>query len=419
MKYAIIAYGSRGDVRPYVALSLGLMDRGHEVTLLAPENFEDFVKSYGVTFFPLHGNLEELIYSAEVRQMLKSGNMISLLRHMRNAGRKLQEQVNNDVIAGCIDTDVLIGTALTAIWVESIAEKLNKKWGITQLSFPSTPTMEFPFAGLSFFNFPAYNIFTHRLVRFLYWRLNKKDLNRLRKSNGLPIARQSVFNRLSSENILDLWFISPHLVATPKDWNSNSSITGFLTLSPKIRDARHAEQLPDGLAEWLQNGEKPVYIGFGSIPVPDVELFCKILKEILTKTENRIIFCTGWSSFDGLPVHPNLFTLKAINHQWLFPHCEAAVIHGGAGTTAAVIKAKIPLIIVSVFADQPWWGKIIQDKGLGFHIPFRKLTAKKLLKAIENTQQPQILKTVSETGEKINNEDGLKTALDAIESYFS
>ena len=60
MRYAIITYGSRGDVQPFIALALGLMARGHKVRLLAPENFKDFVEGYRVTFFPLHGNAEEL-----------------------------------------------------------------------------------------------------------------------------------------------------------------------------------------------------------------------------------------------------------------------------------------------------------------------------------------------------------------------
>ncbi|MDB4901155.1 MAG: hypothetical protein JWQ63_436 [Mucilaginibacter sp.] len=418
MHYAIITYGSRCDVQPYIALALGLMARGHEVTLLAPENFKNFVEGYGVTFYPLHGNLEELIYSPEVLSMLKSGNMVSLLRYMQRAGRKIQSQVNQGMIAGCLNADIMIASVLSIIWVHSIAEKLNKKWGILQLSLPSTPTKEFPFSGLAFFNFPAYNIFTHRLVRFLYWQFNKKDLNRFRKSLGLTIARKSLLDLISKENILNLWCISPQLVANPKDWNSNSGITGFLTLPAKKRVIHPMDQIPPGLKEWLQNGEKPVYIGFGSIPIPDTDLFCKILNEIIIQTQFRIILCKGWSDIPGLITHPDLFVVKFINHEWLFPQCKTAVIHGGAGTTAAVIKAKISAIVVSVFADQPWWGKIIEDKNLGIHIPFKKLTAQKLLKAIEISQTPEMRKSVSETGEKINNEDGLKIALDAIENYF-
>jgi sterol 3beta-glucosyltransferase len=95
------------------------------------------------------------------------------------------------------------------------------------------------------------------------------------------------------------------------------------------------------------------------------------------------------------------------------------VIHGGAGTLASVLKAKIPVIIASVFGDQVWWGDIIQKKQLGFHIPFMKLTAAKLIKAINQSQSAQIKNNAAATGDAINKEDGLNTALDAIESYFA
>ena len=44
MNIGIFTYGTRGDLQPYVALALGLMDKGHNVTLSATEDFKDFVE---------------------------------------------------------------------------------------------------------------------------------------------------------------------------------------------------------------------------------------------------------------------------------------------------------------------------------------------------------------------------------------
>jgi sterol 3beta-glucosyltransferase len=418
VRYAIITYGSRGDVQPYIVLALGLMNRGHEVTLLAPENFKDFVEDYGVPFYPLHGNSEELLYTPECLRFLKTGNTFSLMLYMQKAGRKIQPLINRDMLAGSLDADILIASVLCIVWVRSIAEKLNKRWGIVQLNPPTMPTEKFPFAGLAFFNSPRYNLFTYRLLWFLHWQLIKKDVNKFRISLGLSPVKISLLDKMSHENIFNLYAFSPQLIARPDDWDSNIDITGFLTLSAESRETHEMDVIPEDLKQWLQEGKKPIYIGFGSMPVPNAELFGVILNEIISGTNQRIIFCKGWSAISGLPMHSNLFTVNYINHEWLFPQCSAAVIHGGIGTIAAVLKAKIPVIIVSVFADQPWWGKIIEDKNLGVHIPFKKLTTQKLLKAIDATQTPEMRKSVSETGEKINNEDGLKRSLDAIENYF-
>jgi len=418
MKYAIITYGSRGDVQPYIALSLGLMDRGHEVVLAAPENFKDFIIGYGVIFHPLYGNSEELLYTPASARFLKTGNAVSLMRYLQKAGIKIQPIINRDILTASIDADVLIASVLCLVWVRIIAEKLHKRWGAVQLNPPTVPTKMFPFAGLSFFNFPSYNLFTYRLIGVLYWQFVKKDINNFRLSIGLNPLKKSLLDKMFTEKILNLHAFSPQLITRPDDWDSYNDITGFLTLPPEKRKTHETEEVADGLIKWLQAGDAPFYIGLGSMPLPDPKLFNDILSQIVSTTKHRIIFCKGWSVTSNLPSHPNLFIVKHINHEWLFPHCKAAVIHGGIGTIAAVLKSKIPAIILSVFGDQPWWGKIIEDKKLGFHIPFKKLTADKLLNAMKATQNPEMLKTVAETGEKINNEDGLQTALDAIEQYF-
>jgi sterol 3beta-glucosyltransferase len=252
------------------------------------------------------------------------------------------------------------------------------------------------------------------LVTFVY-----KCLNKFRASLGLAAVTPANMKNDAAANHLDLYAFSPQLIRQPADWNSNTRITGFITLPPKVREANKTETLPGGLHDWLQHADKPVYMGFGSMPVPDVDKITAILQEITQSTNLRILFCKGWSQIPKLQSHPNLFVVDKINHQWLLPQCKAAVIHGGAGTLAAVLKAKIPVIVSSVFGDQMWWGDIIKKKKLGFHIPFKQLTANKLIKAIKQSQLEEIKRNTAETGEAINQEDGLKTALDAIESYFA
>ena len=60
MKITILTFGSRGDVQPFLPLSLGLMARGHSVKLAAPQRFQDLVEGYGIQFGPMAGDAEEL-----------------------------------------------------------------------------------------------------------------------------------------------------------------------------------------------------------------------------------------------------------------------------------------------------------------------------------------------------------------------
>ena len=88
------------------------------------------------------------------------------------------------------------------------------------------------------------------------------------------------------------------------------------------------------------------------------------------------------------------------------------------GTIASCHKAKTPVIVVSVFGDQPWNGEMMANKKLGVHLPFKKVSLKKLLDAIDIVQKPELIKNVIAISEAINKEDGLKKTIDALENYF-
>jgi sterol 3beta-glucosyltransferase len=95
------------------------------------------------------------------------------------------------------------------------------------------------------------------------------------------------------------------------------------------------------------------------------------------------------------------------------------VFHGGAGTLAAMLRSDLPVVIVSFYTDQPTWGKIVARKKIGIHIPFKKLTADKLMGAIRAVQTNEIRQNVMELGATIRQENGLKRAVDEIEQYFT
>jgi UDP:flavonoid glycosyltransferase YjiC (YdhE family) len=179
------------------------------------------------------------------------------------------------------------------------------------------------------------------------------------------------------------------------------------------------DKTPPELAEWLSQGERPVYIGFGSNGVGNTDKFASILMSVLEKTKERILFCTGWSVFNNLPVHKNLFVTKYINHEAILPLCKAGVFHGGAGTLATMLRNNVPVVIVSFYTDQPTWGKIITRKKLGVHIPAKSLTANKLISAIQSVQTDEVKRNIAEVGQAITNENGLANIIHEIETYFN
>jgi UDP:flavonoid glycosyltransferase YjiC (YdhE family) len=419
MHYGIIAIGSRGDVQPFVALALGLMDRGHRVTLMAHENFQEFVEGYRIDFHPLPGSVEDMLYSPKGRQVLRSGNMLVFMHFVNKEVSRNQGRVNEALLAGAQKAEVFVTSVLGMIWIDAIAASSGKRYATVQLSFPTTPTTEFPCVLLDFLNFPLYNRFTYRVFDYLYTKDNIKKLNAFRQSLGLPKAKGLLLRNTGAAKNPHLYAVSPSLLPRPADWPERSQITGFIHLPPKRREQNLLDGgIPKELIRWLEAGEKPIYIGFGSIPVPDPARFVGVMGQLLNETPYRFIFCQGWSKIEGLAEHPRLFVLPTANHDWLFPRCRAVITHGGIGTVAAALRARTPLIVGSIFADQPWWGKRVERSGLGIHLPFQQWSKEKLVSAIRRVESAEMLLRVGQIGDCMSREDGLQATITALENYF-
>ncbi|HEX3386913.1 MAG TPA: glycosyltransferase, partial [Mucilaginibacter sp.] len=394
MNIGIFTYGTRGDVQPYIALALGLKEKGHQVTIAAPENFTGLVEGFGVDFHPLYGNAEEGMNSAEGRTVLQSENTIKLMKYFFKVLREAKIPLRKSYLDGFDKVDFIIANLATLPITSAIAEKQNKKIALTYFMPPVVATAEFPLADFDFFNFPWYNKLTYKLAHAFYWEFVKEETNEFRQELGLPILKESLVKHLSRQKLLDLYCLSPSLIPRPKDWHENQKITGFLTIPKQYRESHPFDEIPPALNDWLTAGEKPIYMGFGSNGVGNAWKFVSILKDILEKTNDRILFCTGWGLFEDLPVHENLFITKYINHEAILPKCKAGIFHGGAGTLAAMLRNNLPVIIISFYTDQPTWGKIIERMKLGVHIPVKKLNSGKLLAALKYVQADEVKRNV-------------------------
>ena len=100
MNIGIFTYGTRGDVQPYIALAIGLMENGHQVTLAAPENFQDLVEEYGITFHPLHGDAERGMNSPEGKSILKTENTIKLMKYFFKVLHEMRIPLRKSYVEG-------------------------------------------------------------------------------------------------------------------------------------------------------------------------------------------------------------------------------------------------------------------------------------------------------------------------------
>jgi sterol 3beta-glucosyltransferase len=120
-------------------------------------------------------------------------------------------------------------------------------------------------------------------------------------------------------------------------------------------------------------------------------------------------------------VPDSVFLLDEAPHDWLFPQMAAVVHHGGAGTTAAGLRAGKPTVICPFFADQPFWGRRVAVLGAGPQpIPQRRLTAEALGAAIAAAVGERSMRERAQAlGEAIRAEDGVGAAVRAVEAYLA
>jgi sterol 3beta-glucosyltransferase len=135
------------------------------------------------------------------------------------------------------------------------------------------------------------------------------------------------------------------------------------------------EVLASIVSRAIAAGDAPVFFGFGSMPVQDPKALVEKIAAITASRGLRALIGAGWSDFGSseLPAHVRI--ASAFDHDRVLPLCLAALHHGGAGTTAAALRADLPSLIVSCFGDQPFWGWRLTQLGAGTTFPFPRLSA--------------------------------------------
>jgi sterol 3beta-glucosyltransferase len=215
----------------------------------------------------------------------------------------------------------------------------------------------------------------------------------------------------AGEPVPVLHAFSPHVVPRPDDWPPQAVITGYWFL-----DSGQEWQPPAELENFLAAGDPPVYVGFGSMAGRDPLRLTGIVIDALRLAGLRGILATGWGGLQARDLPPTIFKLESAPHARLFPRMAAVVHHGGAGTTAAGLRAARPTVICPFMGDQPFWGSRIHALGAGPEpIPQKKLTPENLAAALRQAVDGPEMRARAETvAEGIRSENGVANAIAII-----
>jgi UDP:flavonoid glycosyltransferase YjiC (YdhE family) len=409
LNVAILTLGTLGDVQPFVALGAGLEAAGHEVTLVTGRGFRVTVSGRGLRYVPLDVDLLGLAQSQEGRAALRSPRgALRMARRLMPVMRKVLVDEWEAAASSGADAVVYHPKAMGGYHV---AEALGVP-GFLALASPAlSPTREFPVPVLPLpdlggaLNRLSYGAF-FRSLTLPYRSMVNRWRQRTLGLPALPLWASEL--ELRGEPVPRLYPCSPAVVPVPADWDGSSAMTGYWFL-----DQGKDWQPPAELAEFLEDGPPPVYVGFGSAAV-DPEGSRASALAALRRLGLRGVLATGRSGTAG----PGIIEIEGAPHGWLFPRMVAVAHHGGAGTTAEGLRAGKPTAVFpSNFGDQLFWGRRVCALGVGPEpVAQKRLTTERLVGAIRAvTEDEGARRRAEELGARVRGEDGLARAVALIE----
>ncbi|OQS00900.1 sterol 3-beta-glucosyltransferase [Achlya hypogyna] len=427
MHICIMIVGTRGDVQPFIGIGKRLMADGHRVRLATHAIYRSMVTDGGLEFYPLGGDPKEL-----AAYMVKTGGHLIPLGYeviTKDMPRNIQmvEEILFSTWPAVHAADpgaehplppfranAIISNPVTYGHIH-VAEKLGVPLHI-MFPQPWVPTEAFPhpLSNLAYKGKKEKkNYHSYKLVDLLMWKGTEAMVNTFREE---VLGLQKIRTGDAGRNVLlDLriphsFMWSPHLVPSPDDWDP-----ALYDVIGTVCDSGIPAHTPSPeFAAFLAAGPPPIFVGFGSMVIPDTAKTTRTIVDAALTAHARVVLQSSWSDMTAggtITIPDNVFLLGNCPHDWLFPRMAAVVHHGGAGTTAAGLLAGKPTFIVPFFGDQPFWGWAVVNAGVGVPpCPIADLTTPVLTRAFEGLLSPDLVARAVALQAAMQAEDGVEAA---------
>lgn len=416
MRVTILACGSRGDVQPYVALGRGLAAAGHAVRLATHAAFEPLVCENGLDFHAVDGDPHQILTSETGRDWLRAGrNPVRFVRGFVRSIEPLLYRAAWQSWEASKDAEAVVASLFGLYAGRHIAEKSDVPLVVAPyLPLHRTRAFASPLSPWQAPLGPLFNRSTHMLAEQAMWQPLRRSTNDLRRDLfGLgPLPFLGVSRELHGDRWSTIYGYSPAVLPRPPEWGRRIDVTGYWFLD------RSADWTPPAdLVAFLADGRPPVYVGFGSMHLQDPGETTRIVLRALSDTGHRGVMLTGPGGLGDADLPSSVFGIESVPHDWLFPQMSAVVHHGGAGTTAAALRAGVPSVVLPFFADQPFWGWRVSRLGVGPRpVSFWRLTTQRLADAIRRATVGVDIRSRAWTlGRTIRAESGVRRAVETLE----
>ncbi|MFF0533175.1 glycosyltransferase [Nocardia amikacinitolerans] len=350
MRVLLTTVGSRGDVEPVVALAVALRELGAQARVCAPpdEEFAALLARAGVPLVPLGPSVRSVVAGA------KPPTADDAFRFARELVAARFATIT-EAAEGC---DALLATGLMPAGARDVAEKLGIGYVLACFQLYGLPSRHYPPGARPGKQSPENETDNRVLWQQDAQRVNalyREALNSHRAEIGLPPV----------DNVRDYVFTDRPWLAADPILCPSQGMTDLDLVQTGAWILPDDRPLPDELAAFLDAGEPPVYVGFGSIASYVPKDIAQVAIEAVRARGRRVVLARGWAELALIDDADDCFAIGEVNQQALFGRVAAVVHHGGAGTTTTAARSGAPQVIVPQIADQPYWAGRVAALGIG------------------------------------------------------
>ncbi len=409
MRFLLTSHGSTGDIFPVIRLGRALLEAGHDVRFATVSLFQKDVEKAGLKFVKLPPDWDQNAFSEAMRELTKSKNPVDLLKIIYSEADPFLDEIIEILRRELLTADAFVSNYVFGNLCR-LARQLEVPCAVTTFAHNAVPSLYNPPIPLPR-SFIIPSILTKRINRFLWtvadkyvsWNLNQvigDSLNR----NEIGEVESYLIN--PADKVLVT--VSPSLFEPKELWDDRFSFTGYLRWQAP-EDPATQESL-----EKFCEGDKVPVLTFGSVTFENTR---KIMRRFLKNwpAGKKIIIQSGWAQLAIERSTTNIFTIDRISHDQLFKFASVVIHHGGAGTTASVLFAGVPHIVVPHFGDQKFFGNEVKRLGVGVSLRLSKWP-EDLPRAVRKVERSKKrLKKAAELARTLANENGSERAVKELE----
>lgn len=410
MRVLLTSHGSTGDIYPVIRLGRALVEAGHVVRFATVSLFREEIESAGITFVYLPPDWDQSGFAEAMRDLTKAKNPLDLMRIIYSESLPFLNEIL-DILEREMKTADVFVTSYVFANLCKLARKAGVPCAVATFAHNVVPSVSDPPEGLPrLLIAPA---FIRRRWNRLLWRITDRvlcwQINRVvgetMERHGM--GRSESFVLEPADRVLVA--VSPELFQPKSLWSERFIFTGYMRWQSPEEPRLNAE-----LDRFCQ-GERVPILTFGSVTFDGAR---KVMTRFMRNWPEgkKIIIQSGWAGLTVERPHSAMMRVDRVSHDQLFQYASMVIHHGGAGTTASVLHAGVPNIIIPHIGDQWFFASEVKRLGVGLEVK-RKKWPEDLPKAVRTIEKSKkIQKRAMAVAAQLAQEDGPPSAVEALEA---